>query len=149
MMEDVGEEIEDGSLPDLTHVDTTLSCKNMIMTDTQIQMPVIETAQHKETKDNIKLKTGQRFRGAKEKLLNKYENNCNDIKTALNGTWCLDTDKSKGTHGKQIVGSYIFQINFDIKPCIVLQYTKGGMNTSKLDVLLKAWMIIGLHPQKN
>ena len=145
MMEDVGEEVEDGSIPDLTHVDTSLSRENMIIIDNQIQMPVIETSQHTATENKVRLKTGQRFRGAKEKLLNTCANHCNDIKTTLNGTCCLDTDQSKGTHGKQIVGSYIFQINFDI---IVLQYTKGDMNI-KLDVLLKAWMIIGVHPQKN
>ena len=145
MMEDVGDEVEDGSIPDLTHVDTTLSCENMIMTDSQIQMPVIETSQHTTNRDKIKLKTGQRFRGAKEKLQNTCANHCNDIKTTLNGTCCLDIDRSKGTYGKQIVGSYIFQINFDI---IVSYYTKGGMNI-KLDVLLKAWMIVGFHPQKH
>ena len=114
MMEDVGEEVEDGSIPDLTHVDTTLSSQNMIMTGIQIQMPVIETLQHTANKDRIKLKTGQRFWGAKEKLLNTCANHCNDIKTTLNGTCCLDTDQSKRTYGKKIVGSYIFQINFDI-----------------------------------
>ena len=114
MMEDVGEEVEDGSIPDLTHVDTTLSSQNMIMTGIQIQMPVIETLQHTANKDRIKLKTGQRFWGAKEKLLNTCANHCNDIKTTLNGTCCLDTDQSKGTHGKQIVGSCTFQIHFDI-----------------------------------
>ena len=114
MMEDVGEEVEDGSIPDLTHVDTALSSQNMIVTDSQIQMPVIETLQHTANKDRVKLKTGQRFRGAKEKLLNTCANHCNDIKTTLNGTCCLDTDQSKGTHGKQIVGSYTFQIHFDI-----------------------------------
>ena len=143
MMEDVGEEVEDGSIPDLTHVDTTLSRENMIIIDNQIQMPVIETSQHTATEDKIKLKTGQRFRGAKEKLQNTCANHCNDIKTTLNGTCCLDTDQSKGTHGKQIVRSYIFQIK-----TFVLQYTKGDMNI-KLDVLLKERMIIGLHPQKN
>ena len=144
MMEDVGEEVEDGSIPDLTHVDTTLSSQNMIMTDSQIQMTVIETLQHTASKDRIKLKTGQRFWGAKEKLLNTCANHCNDIKTTLNGTCCLDTDQSKGTHGKRIVGSYISQINFDI----ILKYTKGDINI-KLDVLLKAWMIVGFHPQKH
>ena len=112
MMEDVGEEVEDGSIPDLTHVDTTLSRENMIIIDNQIQMPVIETSQHTATEDKIKLKTGQRFRGAKEKLVNTCAHHYSDIKKGLNGTSCLETDQSKGTHGKQIVRVYTFQIKF-------------------------------------
>ena len=112
MMEDVGEEVEDGSIPDLTHVDTALSCENIIMTDSQIQMPVIEASQHKATENKVRLKTGQRFRGAKEKLVNTCAHHYSDIKKGLNGTSCLETDQSKGTNGKPIVRSYIFQIKF-------------------------------------
>ena len=98
MMEDVGEEVEDGSIPDLTHVDTTLSRENIIMTDSQIQLPVIETSQHKATEDKVRLGADQGFRGTKERLLSTCANHCNDIKAALNGTCCLDTNQSKGTH---------------------------------------------------
>ena len=114
MMEDVGDEVEDGSIPDLTQVDNFLSRENMIMTDSQIQMPVIDTSQSKATEDEVWLGTGQVFQGTKEKLLSTCANHCNDMKTALNGSCCLDTNQSKGTHTKQIVSSYIFQINLNI-----------------------------------
>ena len=80
MMEDVGEEVEDGSIPDLTDVDTILSRENMIMTDSQKQMPVMEMSHHKAIEDKVRLGTGQRFRRGQENFFNTCANHCNDIK---------------------------------------------------------------------
>ena len=100
-MEAASDEAEDGSIPDLTEVDSMKIChratpgtKNSNPTNAK------EIKNSKNTEDHDKFANTKetKYKEAKEKIEGSCGKLCKDIKTAFNNTHCLDTNIEEGIY---------------------------------------------------
>jgi hypothetical protein len=91
-MEPCNDEVEDGSIPDLTEVDirhANGSKENKISKLTRHLHNLQKNEEQECTSD-------RKNEGPKQKLQNTCEKLCSDIKTALNTASCFDNNQNKG-----------------------------------------------------
>lgn len=93
-MEASNDEVEDGSIPDLTEVDITHHNGNK---ETKVSKLTKQKHSHSLKKgDEQELTSHEKIEGPKQKFQNTCGKICCDIKTALNTAHCFDNNQQKG-----------------------------------------------------